>query len=157
MAEPLAVVKPVTDFEVRRFQLPDLDRHARWFMPRLLAQFTHLNERQAIGFLRSVIYDNEYLFLYQEDAVALAQAMGSHALDATSIVWERFVWVREPGNQEQLKRAAGFYREMNVWAKRKGVATMYVEENTDVPHDLIKDVLGRVMTIEQKYVNVKEK
>lgn len=157
MAQPAltTVLDAVAGHETRRFQLPDLDRHARWFMPRFQQEFAHLNQRQAIGFLRSVVYDNECHFLYQEHGVALAQAIGSHTLDATQVIWERFVWVENPKDAAQLEAASWFYPAFVRWGQQKGFATMVVEEKTDVPHELIKARVGRVLNTEQKFVNVK--
>lgn len=151
---PAAPVKSPTSSEVRRFDLPDLDRHAKWFMPRFLKSYPHLSERQAIGFLRSVLYDNEFLFLFQENGVALAQAMTAHALDASAVVWERFVWVQDPQDPEQCEAAAVFYKNIAAWAGRKSIKIMNVEENTDVPHELIVKQLGRVFSAEQKFAKV---
>lgn len=140
--------------DVRRFDLPDLDRHAAWFMPRFLDQFKHLSERQAIGFLRSIIYSNEYLFLFQEKGVALAQVVGSHALDADPVIWERFVWAADPENAQQTEAASFFYDKFAEWAKRKSIQTLVIEQATDVPHDFIKARLGRVFSREEKFVKV---
>src|SRR5215468_6993166 len=95
--------------EVRRFELPDLDHHARWFMPRFLKEYPHLNQRAAIGFLRGIIYNNEFLFLFQDNAVARAQLMHSGGLEPEAIVWERFVWVENPADAAQTHAASSFY------------------------------------------------
>jgi hypothetical protein len=138
--------------EVRRFELPDMDRHASWFMPRFLKEFPHLNERSAIGFLRGIIYSNEFLFLFQDKGVALAQSMGSGGLEPEPIVWERFVWVEDPANVEQQKAAAFFYPRMEKWAKGLGVRVIHVENKSDVGHELIKAQMGRIYETSQKYL-----
>lgn len=153
------VAKPapvVFGADTRRFELPDLDRHAAWFMPRFLQNFPHLNERAAIGFLRGTIYHNEFKFMFQEKGVALFQMMGAHSLDATQVVWERFVWVADPENKQQQEAAAFFYKDALQWCKFKSVDIMMVEQNTDVAHDLIKQQIGRVYATEQKYARVKD-
>ena len=143
---------PVIGADVRRFELPDMDRHARWFMPRFLTEFPHLNERSAIGFLRGIIYSNEFLFLFQEKGVALAQAMGSGGLDAEAIVWERFVWVEDPTDVAQQQAASFFYVRIAEWAKRMGTGIVHVECKSDVSHDLIKAKVGRVFETSQKFI-----
>jgi hypothetical protein len=143
---------PVVFAEVRRFELPDLDAHGKWFLPRFLKEFPHLNERSAIGFLRGIIYSNEFLFLFQEKGVALAQAMQSGGLDGEPIVWERFVWVENPADASQQQAAAFFYGRIAKWAKGMGVTKVHVEENTDVPHDMIKAQCGRIYETQQKYI-----
>jgi hypothetical protein len=154
---PAEALKPVASApvffaEVRRFELPDLDHHARWFMPRFLKEFPHLNERAAIGFLRGIIYSNEFLFLFQDKGVALAQSMGSGGLEAEPIVWERFVWVEDPANVEQQKAAAFFYSRMVKWAQGLGTKVIHVECKTDVPRELIKAQAGRVFETAQAYL-----
>jgi len=147
-------VPPVFGADTRRFELPDLDRHATWFMPRFIAAFPHLNERQAIGFLRSVLYSSEYLFLFQEKGIALAQTLGAHALEAQTVIWERFVWVEDPQNEKQVEAASYFYERFADWAKRKTVSNIVVEQNTDVPLELIRARLKRITTVEQKVARV---
>jgi hypothetical protein len=155
MAEPLKVAPaPVLlGTDVRRFQLPDLDRHS-WFLPRFLKEFPHLNERSAIGFLRGIIYSNEFLFLFQERGVALAQLVTSGGLEPEPIVWERFVWVEDPTNADQQKAAVYMYPSIVKWAKSMGVSVIHVENKTDVSHDLIKAQAGRVYETQQKYLRV---
>ena len=157
MAEPLKVAPAPTVLysEVRRFDLPDLDRHAAWFLPRLIKEYPHLNERSAIGFLRSVLYDNTYLFLYQEKGVALAQVLGAGGLDAEGVVWERFVWVADPTDEGQKTAAASFYPQMLKWAKQLGIDVVHVENKSDVPRELIKSAAGRVFETAQAFLRVK--
>ena len=150
-------VKPapvVLGSDVRRFELPDMDRHAAWFFPRFCATYTHLNERQAIGFLRSILYVNEFMFLFQENGVALAQSINSHALDSDPVIRERFVWVRDKENKDQVEAAAAFYDHFAKWGQRQHISTMIVEEDSDVPHELVVKRLGRVLIREQKFAKV---
>ena len=163
MAVPNAVenltLKPapvVFGSDTRRFDLPDLDRHAAWFMPRFLKNYPHLNERAAIGFLRGVIYHNEFKFMFQEKGAALFQMMGAHSLDATQVVWERFVWVADPENKAYTDAAAFFYKDALQWCKFKSVDIMMVEQNTDVPHEMIRQQIGRLYATEQKFARVKD-
>jgi len=142
---------PVLYAEVRRFELPDMDRH-KWFLPRFLKEFPHLNERGAIGFLRGILYSNEFLFLFQEKGAALAQSMGSGGLEPEPIVWERFVWVEDPADTAQQQAAAFFYPRIAAWAKTMGVSKVHVEEHSDVAHELIKAQVGRVFETAQKFI-----
>jgi hypothetical protein len=130
----------------RRFQLPDLDRHGRWLLDRMLKVFPHRTERNLIGWLRGILYSNEFLFLYQEHGVALATVMQAHPLSPKMYVQEIFV-LSEPGFE---LLAAGFYDEFAMWAKRQGLDTIVVEEMSDVPHEAIKERLGRLF---QRTVN----
>jgi hypothetical protein len=139
---------------IRRFEIPDLARHGKWIMPRLMLAFPHLGERAAAGFLNSIVYNNEHLFLYQPHAVALAQVISSHSLTAKPIIFERFVWVENPDDKEQVAAAADFYDHFVKWGKQMSVEVMIVEEMSDVPHDLIKQHAGRIFNRQQQFVRL---
>jgi hypothetical protein len=158
MAETLKVapIPPVFSSEVRRFDLPDIDRHGAWFLPRFLQQFPHLNERAAIGFIKSVLYSNEFLFLFQDKAVALFQSVGSGGLEPQEIVWERFAWVENPTDAGQQQAAAAFYPRALKWAQQKGIDVVHVDNSTDVPREVIKAAAGRVFETTQAYLKVKQ-
>ena len=66
-APALKVVQP----EMRRFVLPDLDTHGHWLIPRLMAAYPQLSQRYLIGWIRNLLYDNSFLFLFQDHGVAL--------------------------------------------------------------------------------------
>jgi hypothetical protein len=148
---------PVLFAEVRRFFLPDLDRHRRWFFPRFLREFSHLNERSAIGFLRGILESSEFMFLTLhensfQNGVALFQSMWSGGLEPEPIIWERFVWVEDPANVEQQKAAAFFYPRIEKWAKGLGTKIIHVECKSDVSRELIKAQAGRVYETSQAYL-----
>lgn len=154
MAEPaLKLVEPLAPV-MRRFDTADLTTHGAWIMPRMLQTYKHMNERAAATFLQNVNYNNEFLFLYQDNGVALAQIMSAHSLDAKPIVYERFVWVKDKDDPAQIKFAAEFYTEFYKWAKSQSAEVIIVEENTDVPHDAIKEKLGRIFTHQQQFARV---
>lgn len=140
--------------EIRKFQLPDLDRHGRWILPRMASAWPHLNERALVGFLRGILASNEFLFLYQPHGVALAQMIGTHTLSPKPIVQERFVWVEDRDDKEQIANAALFYDRIRDWAKSARVETVIVAELSDVPIDLIKERLGRIFNRQQQFARV---
>lgn len=152
-----APVEPKADrAPVRRFQLPDINSEAEWLMPRLLAVYKHLNSTALYGWLRGNIYSNEYLFLFQQNSVALAQVMSAHTLQPRPVVQEHFVWARDPRNKDHVEEAAEFYTEMLRWAERQNADVMIVGELTDVPIETIKTkVNGRIFTREQRFARVK--
>ncbi|MDE2098999.1 MAG: hypothetical protein KGL39_17225 [Patescibacteria group bacterium] len=113
-----------------------------------------MNDRAAATFLQTILWNNEWLFLYQEHAVALAQVMSAHTLDAKPLVYERFVWVEDKEDKEQVRHAAEFYTEFYRWAKSLGADVIIVEENTDVSHDYIKEKLGRIFSRAQQFARV---
>jgi hypothetical protein len=136
---------------IRRFELPDLDRHGIWLIRRLIAAYPHLQERQVLGWLRGLVYNNEYLFLAQEHSVALAQAVRPDALTPRTVVIEKFVWAQAP---EYVEEAARFYERLLVWAKQQDAEQIVVEEQTDVPHEMIRAKLGRLLERKQMYTRL---
>lgn len=152
LEKPVAEKPPAV--AITKFALPDLDRHAAWLLPRLRQAWPHLNERALIGWLRGLIYSNEFLFVTQPHAVALAQMIGSHTLSPKPIVQERFVWVEDRENKAWVNDAAAFYPRIKEWAKALGAEQVIVEEMSDVPHDLIAKAAGRVFKREQQFVRV---
>ena len=155
MAEPaLKLVVPAPLPVIRRFDTADLSKHGKWIVPRMMAQFPHMNERAVATFLQNIIYNNEWLLLYSEEGVALAQVMSAHTLTARPIIYERFVWVENPQDKQQIKNAAEFYTEFYRWAKSQSAEVIIVEESTDVPHDLIKEKLGRIFSRQQQFARL---
>lgn len=140
--------------QVRKFDTADLSTHGPWLLPRIVQAYPHLTERAAASALQNILYNNEFLFLCQDGAVALAQVTAAHTFVAKPIVWERFVWCRDPDNKESVKHAALFYGHFQRWAKTQGIDVMMVEEMSDVPHDVIKEQLGRIYTRQQQFARV---
>jgi len=139
---------------IRHFDTADLTTHGPWLLPRMVKTFSHMNDRAAASFLQTINYHNEWLFLYQAHGVALAQVMAAHTLQGRPVVHERFVWVEDKEDKEQVKQAAEFYVEFLRWAKSLSAEAIIVEENTDVPHELIKEKLGRIFTRQQQFARV---
>ncbi len=141
---------------VRRFELADISRHAKWLLPRFVKQYPHLTERTALGFLNSVLYSPEFFFCYQPNAVGLAQVERTHSLSAQALIREKFVWVQDPKDESQIDEALAFYTEFRRWGEQQGATIMIVEESSDVPHNKITDLFTgtRVFTREQKFVRL---
>jgi hypothetical protein len=135
---------------LRRFALPDLSTHGPWLLPRLQISFPHLTDRFILGWIRNLLYDNANLFMFQDHSVALFQLTSIYSLASKPEIIERFVFCQD-GFQ---KEGANFYEEVLRWAKSQGVERIRVEELSDVPHDLIKDKLGRVFTQEYRFARV---
>jgi hypothetical protein len=131
---------------IRRFSEADLSQHGGWIMRRLMERYPHHNERAIANFLRGLLASNEHLFLYNDHAVALAQVVRTFSLEATPIVQERFVWAEDPDNVLHINSAAAFYDWIANWAKSMDIDKIVVEEMTDVPHEKIKEKLGRLFT-----------
>ena len=139
---------------IRHLDTADLSTHGKWLLPRLMQTYPHLGERAAASFLQTVLYHNEYQILYQDHSVALVQVMAAHSLTAQPVVYERLVWVEDKENKEWVKQAADFYVEIRRWAKGLGAEAIIVEENTDVPHEMIKEKLGRIFQRPQQFARL---
>jgi hypothetical protein len=135
---------------ISRFELGDLSRHGGWLIPRLVTAL-ELPEQRLGGWLRSMIDTNEHLFLTQEHSVALAEMQRANGLADKPIVRERFVLAEDVENPEHIAEAAGFYDEFRRWAKNLGAEIILVEELSNVPHEMIKEKLGRIFTRQQQF------
>lgn len=156
MAEAaLKIEEPVHEFAaVRRFELADLSRHGPWLLKRFAAKFPDLGEKQIAGYLSRLVYDNEHSFLYQDHAVALAQIVHSPGIKMSRVVQERFVWVEDRTDKQQLEFAADFYVHMQQWAKRLDAERIIVCGDTDVPKTLIEARLGRLFDTKISHARV---
>lgn len=150
----VALIKEEPDFAIRRFEIADLSEHGGWIMERLLKIYPHMNERGVAGWLRGIVASADFLFLYHPNAVALAQTVQYDPLDPKMVVREAFVWAKDPENKAHVAAAAEFYEKFTQWAKAQMLDVVIVEERTDVPHDTIKDKLGRVFTKQQNFARV---
>jgi hypothetical protein len=145
MAEAAEKIEPAREMAfVRRFELADLSKHGPWLMKRFAAEFPEVHERVIAGYLRGLIEQAEYMFLYQDHAVALAQLINLPGFQVKRAVQERFVWVEDKADKAQLEDAADFYEHMKQFAQRRDAQTMFVCEKTDVPKELIQQRLGRL-------------
>ena len=143
----------IPTLNIRRFEPADLNR--TWIYKRLLAAFPQFaNEQVAAGWLRSLIFNNEYHFLYAAHGVALFQVVSGNILRPRPMVQEHFVWVENKSDQQQLAEAAQFYTSAQMWATHLNAEVMLVEEMSDVPHDLIKDRIGRIFIRQQQFAKV---
>jgi hypothetical protein len=139
---------------IRRFQLPDLAQHGGWIMKRLIDRYPHQTERAMAGWLTGLISSNECLFLYQEHAVALAQLVNTYSLELKPVVQERFVFAEDASNELHIDMASNFYDEFSRWTKSMSIDKLIVEEMSDVPHEKIKERLGRLFTTQLTFARV---
>ncbi len=139
---------------VRRFELADLSQHGPWLLKRFAQKLPDIQEARIAGYLRNLVFDNEHMFLYQPNAVALAQLIHSPGIKMVKIVQERFVWVENREDKAQLEMAADFYAHMKAWAKRQDAERIIVCEDTDVPKSLIEARLGRLFDTKISHARV---
>ena len=144
MAEAALKIEPRELAAVRRFEIPDLTTHGPWLLKRFMQKRQDLSEGQIAGWLRGRIYDNEHLFLYQDNAVAMAQLIHAPGLKMVKVVQEHFVWAKNRDDKSQIEFVADFYDHIKGWAKRLEAERIIVCEDTDVPKSVIQQRLGRV-------------
>jgi len=150
-ATALAEKSEVTPIStLRRFALPDISTHGDFLLTRLKTSYSHLNDRFILGWIRTLLYDNANLFLYQDHSVALFQLTNIYSLAPKPEIIERFVFCQEGF----AKEGGAFYAEAARWAKPQGVEKIWVEELSDVPHDTIKENIGRIFTRQQQFARV---
>lgn len=154
MSTAAAIKIDPKDAYVRRFELPDLSEHGAWMMPRLLQAYPHVPERTMAGFISGQLYSSEMSFLYSKNAVAMAQIMRSTTLQIKPIAWERFVFCRDPKNEEHIMEALAFYDHWRTWVKHQGGDTIIVMQMSDVPPETLAKSSGRLMKTEQLFIKV---
>ena len=153
--EPPRIEKPEPkEVFIRRFELPDLSEHGRWMMPRLLRVYQGINEAQMAGFLNAQLYSAEMSFLYSKNAVGMAQLTRATTLQPKPIVYERFVFCRDPQDQDHILEALGFYEHWATWTKHHGGDTVIVLQASDVPAEMLHKRCGRLMKTEQLFLKV---
>lgn len=152
MATPALKVVPAPG--IRRFQTADLNHHGGWLLPRLAKIYPAIGEGRIAGWLQGIIYSNEFLFLYHDHGAALAQRFYPDALQPTPVVIEKFVFVENIAEPEQVAQGAQFYDEFCRWAKTQSIATIIVEEASDIPHEMIKEHMGRLFTRTQTFARL---
>lgn len=154
MAEAAVKIEIHEPAFIRRFEIADLSKHGPWLMKRFLAKFPEMGEKQIAGYLTGMVTNNEHQFLYQDHAVALAQIVFSPGIKPVRVIQERFVWVENREDKQQLFDAADFYDHFKIWAARQDVERIIVCEDSDVPKSLIETRLGRVFDTKVSHVRV---
>lgn len=144
--EETKAVSQAGEVAVHRFDLGDIDRMGMWLVKRIREMFKDADDRTVIGWMRSCIQSNEYMFLCSEDAVGLA-VMLREPLHRQPIVDEIFVVVRNGATHEGV----AIYREIKRWAGAVGARRCQVRVEGDVPRDMIKTVFGMIYIYEVCY------
>ena len=138
----------------RRFELADLSQHGAWLLKRFAAKFPDMTDNTIAGYLQGLLYSNEHLFLYQDNAVGLAQLVYSAGIRSVKVVQERFVWIQDRNNKEWCENAADFYLEFRQWGKLQGAERIIACEDTDVPKSRIEARLGRLFDTKVSHARV---
>ena len=138
----------------RRFELPDLDTHGGWLVQRLVSAYRHLNDRQIAGWLRGLMYQNEFSFVYLPNSVGLARAIQPDILVPRVMIQEHFLWAKDPKDNQQVQEAASIYDWWKKWAVLKDAQLRLVGEHSDVPPALIEKKLGPLLERTQAFVRL---
>src|SRR5258708_4540413 len=144
MGEAAGVLSVHVLADIRRFGIADLSTHGGWILKRLMPKFPDVPERFVGGGLSGLFADNEHLFLYQKNSVALAQVISTPGLRPGKMIQERFVWVEDKTDKEQIEFAADFYTHFAEWGRGQRAERIICCEDTDVPKSLIEARLGRL-------------
>lgn len=133
---------PAEPIVSRRFQLPDLNEHATWVIDRLAKIYPATHRQVLWTRLHSILYSTEFMFLYQKDAVSVAQLVTGNTISPKPTVQEWFTFVRDPADKDQVAAAATFYADYLRWAKAMDAEAIMLSEYTDVLPEQAKPHLG---------------
>lgn len=139
---------------IRRFELPDLMNNAMWLMPRLEKFFHWLPPAQIKSWLTGMVYSADYQLLYLPNCVGCAQLHRAFQMEPKPVIQERFLFVRFPEKGDDIRMALGMYEEWIRWAKVHDCSTIVLQEQSDVPVELVRKMFGRVFTRQLNYVKV---
>lgn len=153
MADPALKLEPQIP-DIRRFYIADLTTNGPWLLQRLLKAYPNQTERSIIGWLNTVIDQNEYLCLVMPNAVCFAERFCPDALAGKMLVREKFVWCEDPENAPQQMAAAEFYPWLIRWAKEQGVDKIIVGERSDVPVEKIREKFNRLYDFKTMFARV---
>lgn len=146
---------PHEPIAIRRFELPDLHEHGDWMTERLLHVYPNVTQQTLFGWLNSILYSNDYLFLYQKNAVCLAQTLRGITIAPQPVVHERFTFVRDPKDASLVEAAIAFYADILRWARSQSAETVVFSDVSDVPPEKAKDVFGgRIFDKSYKFAKV---
>jgi hypothetical protein len=147
----VAAVKTFEPLVIRRFELPDMHQHGGWISKRLLVTYKHLSQATIYGWLKSIVYNREFLFLYQSHSVALAQIFAGHTLSPRPVVRECFVFAEDESHNEE---AVAFYSDFVRWGKAQDAEAIILSDLSDVPEAKIREKLG-ARIVEKKQLFIK--
>lgn len=146
---PAPIVNPAQRMTLNYFQ-----KDMAWALQRVVQGYPHLTERTAFAWLQPLLSNNEFLFLRTGRCIGLAQIVREHTLRPRPIVYERFVFCRNPDDKEEILEAIEIYAEFRRWGQHQGAANMIVLEQTDVPSKVLDAKVGDVKTQVMRYIRL---
>jgi len=124
---------------VRRFTIVDFNQQGTWILDKLSDLFPNVNERNVVGWIRTLLGSTSHSFIYTEKALGLAQI--SHApLSNLPIVEEVFVLLAP-----EAKYADGIpiYMKWKMWSDSMDCKEIRVENFSEIPREYIELGLGK--------------
>lgn len=128
---------PPRNVSIRRFGLADIEDMGMWLMTRLRERYPHVNDRMFIGWIRGCMESNEFLFIRSENAAGMA-ITDHRPLTSAPIVREVFLLSRN----DDIMEAAQLYPHIRHWAESMGASEITIECFSDVPHEIVREVIG---------------
>jgi hypothetical protein len=138
-------------YDVRRFGVADVRKRGQWIVDRLKDRYAGAKDGELLSWITNAAQSNIFWFMQTDQAVACAQIV-REAISPHPKVMELFV-LCEPEGEDQ---AAFLYAEMLTWAKQIGADELRVENFTDVPRDLIKERVGKLLLRDEIYVKIEQ-
>lgn len=142
---------------MRRFDLPDIDQQAPWLFPRLQKTFHWLPPNSIRGWLTQMVWSNDYKLLFLPNAIGCAQLWRAFSAEPVPVVFEKFIFIRDPKSKEQQREALQFYDEFKDWAQLNQTETLILGEFNDIPMDFLKEHFDRVLERTLHFVKVPPK
>ncbi len=130
-------VTPPRMTSIRRFGMADIEDMGMWLMTRLRERYPHVNDRMFIGWIRGCMESNEFLFIRSENAAGMA-IIDHRPLTSAPIVREVFLLSRN----DDLMEAAQLYPHIRQWAESMAASEITIECFSDVPHEIVREVIG---------------
>ena len=136
--------------EIRRFDLADLEPLGTWLYERLKERYPHLNTIMFPTWVRQWIASNEYLFIRNDSAVALAEVC-RNSMDMLPWVREIFVYAKEDADEDGV----ALYHAIRDWAINLDAVRIIVGEDTDISLEMIELGVGKLMSRKLSYLKLR--
>lgn len=115
-----------------------------WLLPRLTQEYPHIGHWGWNTLLRGIMTSNEYLFVCNSHAVALAQ-LKQETLDPIPIVNEIFVLAEGGPGGDYTNHALALYDDVLRFAQAKGASEIHFDVLSDAPRPSVSKKLARVL------------
>jgi hypothetical protein len=144
------MAEDVSDFvQIRRCTLADMPEWEAWLIGRLRQKWPTISDVSFRGKLNGWNASNEFLFIRNDLAVALAIAMRDN-MDGRSYVRAIFAFARDGAAQSSPGERAivALYRHMREWAKSMRATRVYFSGRSDIGLSRRRTLLSAKMETE---------